>query len=203
MKNIPSLKELIYEFNNLPGVGLKTAERLAYFVLHSPRSYAYRLSESLKRVKELIHECPQCFAYTEDEFCSYCVNPLRQKNIICVVENPNDLWKIESSGVFNGLYHVLRGVISPLKNISASDLTMQALIHRVQGIDHKNKEVILAFNSDIEGETTSLYITKKLRSQDIKITRMAQGLPIGAHIDYTDEKTLGKALENRMEMELE
>lgn len=200
MKSVPTFKKLIHELNQLPGVGIRGAERLAYFILCSPKEYVNQLCSSLEKVKENIKECQCCFSYTEEDLCCYCRDPFREQSVICVVENPSDLWRIENSGVFRGLYHVLHGLISPLHKKEANDLTISFLLSRIQNHSLGVKEIILAFNSDIEGDTTALYITEQLQGKDIKITRLAQGVPIGGHIDHTDQRTLGKAIENRVKM---
>lgn len=179
---------------------MRTAERLAYYVLCSSKEDVSQFCSALEKVKQNIRECKHCFSYTEEDICYYCKHPLREKHVICVVENPSDLWRIEDSGVFKGLYHVLRGMISPLKNKGPEDLTLDSLFTRIKNLPDKIQEVILAFDSDLEGETTALYIMEQLKKTDIKVTRLAQGLPIGGHIDHTDERTLGKALENRLEV---
>lgn len=199
---IPSLRDLIKEFNKFPGLGLKTSERLAYFILQSQKKEVDQFCESLKAVKEKIRKCHQCFSFTEKkELCYFCDHPLRKKEMICVVENTSDLWKIESSGSFHGVYHVLHGLISPLKNITPKDLTIFPLLERLKTT---SSELILALNSDAEGETTALYITEQLKEMKmeakIRVTKMAQGLPFGALINYVDQRTLGKAMENRVEI---
>ena len=200
MKNLPSFKQLIHELNQWPGVGLRTAERLAYHILCSPKESVWKLRSALKKVKEDIRECKWCFSFTEEDICYYCRHPLREKHVICVVEDPGDLWRIEESGVFKGLYHVLRGMISPLKNKGPEDLTLSSLFSRLKSHPAPIEELILAFDSDLEGETTALYIMEQLKNTEVKVTRLAQGLPIGGHIDHTDERTLGKAIENRVQL---
>lgn len=197
LAKVPSLERLTLELTKLPGVGPKTAERLAYHILRSPEAYSEALREALLAVKTNIHECPKCFSYTEDELCRFCADPERTEEILCVIENPSDIPRIESSGAFMGRYHVLHGTISPLDGIGPEDIRLAPLIERSQnGV----KEVILALDADLEGDTTVLYIAKQLNPRDIKVTRIAHGIPIGGDIDYIDHRTLGRALENRIEL---
>ena len=194
---VPSLERLTHELTKLPGVGPKTAERLAYHVLRSPETYNEALREALLAVRENIHECPQCFSYTEEELCRFCADDERTNEVLCVVENPSDITRLESSGAFRGRYHVLHGSISPLDGIRPEDIRLAPLLERV---DKGVKEVILALDADLEGDTTVLYIAKQLNPRNIKVSRIAHGIPIGGDIDYIDHRTLGRALENRIEI---
>lgn len=205
IKNLPSFEKLVHQLSYLPGVGPKTAQRLAYHVLKSEDKYAADLSQSLLEVKANVKECPSCFSYTEnDGICHYCEDTHRNDEVICVVEDPSDISRIESSGVFKGRYHVLHGAISPLDGITPQDIKVQPLMDKVQrGIQEKGpliREVILALDADLEGDTTVLYLAKVLAEKDIKVTRIAHGVPIGGDIDYIDHRTLGRALENRVQV---
>lgn len=200
---VPSLEQLVLEFNKLPGIGPKTAQRLAYFVLRAPSEYANHLRGAIEAVKTQVKECPQCFSYTEGDLCHYCSDPHRQSDVLCVVEDPSDISRLESSQVFRGRYHVLHGAISPLDGISPQDLKIQALIDRIRASVQEErpiKEVILALDADLEGDTTVLYLAKILGQMNMKVTRIAHGVPIGGDIDYIDHRTLGRALENRIEL---
>lgn len=198
IQNVPSLDRLVGELSKLPGVGPKTAQRLAYHILKSPASYSQSLQESLLQISTAVRECPQCFTYTEEEsLCIQCKDSSRRNDLICVVEDPADIQRIDSSGAFQGRYHVLHGALSPLDGISPVDIRLEPLFKRIEsGV----KEIILALDADLEGDTTVLYIAKQLRDKDIKVTRIAHGIPIGGDIDYIDHRTLGRALENRVEL---
>jgi len=202
--NIPALEKLVHELNRLPGVGPKTAQRLAYFILKSKESFSTQLAESIQRVQSEVHTCTECFNYTDRIVCRYCEDPHRQSEVICLVEEPSDIVRIESSGAFRGRYHVLHGVISPLEGITAKDLKIPELIHKVedglQGLRPTIKEIIFAFDADLEGDTTALYLTKTLQGKGLKISRIAHGIPMGSDIDFIDDRTMGRALENRVEL---
>ncbi|MCM2280780.1 MAG: recombination mediator RecR [Bdellovibrionaceae bacterium] len=204
MFKIGSLEKLIHELNRLPGVGPKTAQRLAYFILRTPE-YSSQLRAALHQVEVMVHLCSQCFSYTDaDDLCRYCTDPNRRDDLLCVVEEPSDIARVEGSGVFRGRYHVLQGAISPLDNVSPQDLKIRELLERVDaglaGTKPKINEVILALDPDLEGDTTVLYLAKMLAPKDVKVTRIASGVPIGSDIDYVDDRTLGRALENRVEL---
>jgi recombination protein RecR len=204
LQKIPSLNQLVHELSRLPGIGPKTAQRLAYHLLRSPGEYVQGLRDALKAVKERIHDCPLCYAFTEEEeLCHFCSDPMRANDSICVVEDPSDIERIESSGVFRGRYHVLHGAISPLDGVSPQDLKIQALLDRLQpGPEGEREvtEVILALDADLEGDTTVLYLAKILKDMNIKTSRIAHGVPIGGDIDYIDYRTLGRAIENRVQV---
>ncbi len=212
IQNVPSLEKLVAELAKLPGVGPKTAGRLAYYILRSPAAYNDNLRAALERVKTSVHECPRCFSFTENEsLCHYCLDPSRTNDSICVVEDPADIARIDTSGVFRGRYHVLHGTLSPLDGVGPKDIRLEPLLQRVAHEDIC--EVILALDADLEGDTTALYIAKQLRehpqngsfgqhegSQKLRISRLAHGIPIGGDIDYIDFRTLGRALENRVDL---
>lgn len=204
MLNIPVLEKLVHELSRLPGIGPKTAQRLAYHVLRTEDNYSERLSEALLRVKAEIHQCPECFNYTDRDICRYCEDAHRNSESVCVVEEPADIMRIESSGAFRGRYHVLHGSISPLEGIGPKDLKIQELLNKIEdgikGTGPQIKEVILALDADLEGDTTILYIAKHLQGKGVKLSRIAHGVPIGSDIDFIDDRTMGRALENRVEL---
>lgn len=203
--NIPSLEKLVHELTRLPGIGSKTAQRLAYHLLKAPEEHNESLREALRQVKTNIRQCSGCFSYTEvDEDCDYCNDPGRLDSLICVVEDPADIWRIESSGAFKGKYHVLHGSISPLDGVAPEDLKIQALFDKVnEGLEGRRpqvEEVILALDADLEGDTTALYLAKILNEKKVRVSRIAHGVPIGGDIDFIDHRTLGRALENRVQL---
>lgn len=204
LQKIPSLNQLVHELSRLPGIGPKTAARLAYHLLRAPDDNVQALRDALQAVKQNIRECTECFAFTEEEdVCHFCKDMMRTQDSICVVEDPADIERIESSGVFRGRYHVLHGAISPLDGIGPGDLKIQALLDRLEpGPDGELRvtEVILALDADLEGDTTVLYLAKILKDMNIKTSRIAHGVPIGGDIDYIDYRTLGRAIENRVQV---
>jgi recombination protein RecR len=204
MLNIPALEKLVHELSRLPGVGPKTAQRLAYHILRSREDYTDRLSDALMRVRAEVHTCPRCFNYTDADLCRYCSDGHRQDDTLCVVEEPSDIMRIESSGAFRGRYHVLHGAISPLEGVRPEDLKIHELLNRVeQGLRGQApaiREIILALDADLEGDTTVLYLSKQLQGKSVKLSRIAHGVPIGSDIDFIDDRTMGRALENRVEL---
>lgn len=203
MLYIHSLEKLVHELSKLPGIGPKTAQRLAYHVLKSKDNYAENLSQSLLKVKAEVHTCPECFNYTDRDICKFCEDSRRKTETLCVVEEPSDVMRIESSGAFRGRYHILHGVISPLDGVSAKDLKIQELIGRIEQSQETVtpiKEVILALDADLEGDTTALYLAKVLQGHHVRISRIAHGIPIGSDIDYIDDRTMSRALENRVQL---
>lgn len=194
----PPVAALIEEFSKLPGVGVKTAQRLTFFILRSPTDQARRLAEAIMRVKESIVYCSRCFNITESDPCAICSNPNRDQEIICVVEEPLDVLALEKTGVYKGLYHVLHGALSPVEGIGPKDLRIDELLKRVR--EGNVREVILATNPNFEGEYTANYIQKELKLFDVHITGLARGLPIGGDLEYADEGTLSRAIEGRREM---
>ncbi len=194
---------LIEEFAKLPGIGPQAAQRLTFFILRSPADQARRLAEAITRVKESIIQCSICFNITETVPCAICSNPQRDRGAICVVEEPLDVLALEKTGVFKGLYHVLHGALSPVEGIGPRDLRIDELVARVReraGTDDAVREVILATNPNYEGDYTVAYIAPLLAQRDVKVTRLARGLPIGGDLEYADEGTLGRALEGRREV---
>ena len=193
-----SIKNLIESFKLLSGVGEKTAERFAFSILGMDEDNVEFFSDSLKAVKNKVHLCKKCNNLTENDYCYICSNEDRNKNVLCVVEDPKSVFLFERVGVFNGYYHVLDGLISPIDGINPEDIGLAKLLDRIKNEDFK--EIIFAFKPSIEGETTSLYIRKILRDLDIKITRLASGVPMGADIEYIDSLTLERALNDRKEV---
>ncbi len=190
-----SLERLIAVFTKLPGIGQKSAERLAMHILKSPKEDAAALCEAIIKVKETIGFCRNCYNLSEGEVCHICGDPARDRTTILVVEEPKDIMAIEKTGVYKGLYHVLLGAISPLDGIGPDELKIKDLARRVKA--EKIKEVIIATDADTEGETTALYISQLLKNQGVKTSRIAYGLPVGSHLEYADQATLARALEGR------
>ena len=193
----PPVAALIEEFSKLPGVGVKTAQRLTFFLLRSPADQARRLSEAIMRVKESIIYCSRCFNITEADPCLICSNTSRDQEMICVVEEPLDVLALEKTGVYKGLYHVLHGALSPVEGIGPKDLRIEELLKRVQG--GTVREIIMATNPNFEGEYTASYLQKELKPFSVKVTGLARGLPLGGDLEYSDEGTLSRALEGRRE----
>jgi recombination protein RecR len=199
MSNIAApVAALIEEFSKLPGVGVKTAQRLTFFVLRSPTDQARRLAEAIMRVKESIIYCSRCFNITETDPCLICSNPSRDQDVICVVEEPLDVLALEKTGVYKGLYHVLHGAISPVEGVGPKDLRIDELLQRVSS--GAVREIILATNPNFEGEYTANYILKELKPFNVRVTGLARGLPNGGDLEYADEGTLGRALDGRREL---
>ena len=194
-----SLKNLIESFKYLPGIGEKTAERLAFAVLEFDEDQCELFSQSLLDVKSKIKKCSICNTLTENDVCFVCSNNLRDNEILCVVDDTKSVFLFEKLGMFNGYYHVLDGLISPLDGVNPEDIGLNKLIERIS--KDKFKEIILAFKPSIEGETTALYIKKILSDMDVVVSRLASGLPIGADMEYVDKLTLERALIDRTEIE--
>ena len=199
MANVPvSLKKLMEHFAALPGVGRKSAQRLAFFVLDMPEEQAKDFADAILEAKKSIHNCKICQNLTDKEICDICASPQRDDSVICVVENPRDVMAIERLQEFNGKYHVLHGLISPLDGIGPDQIRIKELLLRLQETDVQ--EIIMATNSTIEGEATAMYISKLLKPLGIRVTRLAFGIPVGSELEYADNSTLNKALENRVTM---
>lgn len=192
------IMRLVHELSKLPGIGEKTATRLAIYILNSSNGYAAALAKTLLDMKQKIKPCSVCFNLSDKDPCSICSNTSRNTETICVVEDINDLAAIEKAGSFKGMYHVLHGVISPLKGIGPDDIRISELLKRI--IDSGIKEVIVATNPSVDGEATALYITKVLKPLGTKVTRIATGIPMGSDIEYIDGATLGMAIEGRREI---
>jgi len=190
-----SMQELIEHFKKMPGIGAKTAERMAFYVLKAPKDDMARFSSIIRKVKEDVRFCKKCGNLSESDICSICSDVRRDKSIVCVVEDPKDLILIEKSGRYKGTYHVLFGAIAPLDGIGPEELRIKELLSRIN--EDKVKEVILATNSNAEGETTALYLSKELKPLKVKISRIAYGIPVGGNLDYIDQATLIRAIEGR------
>lgn len=196
--NIVSLNELINQFSRLPGIGKKTAQRLAFSILEQPPERAKQFAEALITAREKIHFCKVCQSLTDLDVCPICSNPGRDKSVICVVEDPKDVMAFERTREFSGVYHVLHGVISPLDNVGPDDLKIKELMARLSNGDVK--EIIMATNPTVEGEATASYISRLVKPMGVRVTRLAYGVPVGADLEYADEYTLARALEGRNEI---
>ena len=193
-----ALQELADQFARLPGIGGKTAQRLAFHVLGLPMEQAQSFADAIMEAKRSIHTCPLCQNLTDREICPICDDDLRDHSVICVVAEPKDVIAMERSREFGGVYHVLHGVISPLNHVTQDDIKVKELLHRVATTDVR--EVIMATNPDTEGEATAMYISRLLRPMEIKVTRLAYGVPVGSQLEYADAVTLSRALEGRQEI---
>jgi len=193
-----SLARLVRELTRLPGIGEKTATRLALYVLRTDGEYAQSLAEAIVAVKHETRLCSRCFALTEADPCGVCVDPRRTGDVICVVEDPADLLAIERAGEFRGHYHVLHGALSPLDGVGPDDLKIRPLLERLRR--EVVQEVIVATNPTAEGEATALYLAKQVKPLGVRVTRIARGLPVGADLEYADALTVGRAIEGRQEM---
>lgn len=194
------IARLVDAFHRLPGIGPKSAQRLAYYVLRAPEEEARDLAEALMEVKRSVVLCTRCQNVTAENPCRICSDTGRERTIICVVEEPLDVVAIERTGGFHGLYHVLHGVISPADGVGPEDLKIAELLARIRDVDRDITEVIVATNPNLEGEATSMYLGRLLRPLGIRVTRLARGLPAGADLEYADDVTLGRALEFRQEV---
>lgn len=195
---VSPLQNLIDEFRKLPGIGSKTAQRLAYHVLNLPEEKAAKFANAIVDAKKKITYCKICQNFSDRDECSVCSNPARDKGVICVVENPRDVVQMEKTNEFKGTYHVLHGAISPMDNVGPDDIKIKELMSRVTG--GEVREVIMATNPNLEGETTAMYISKLLKPFGVKVTRIAHGVPVGGELEYADEITLAKALQWRIEL---
>lgn len=193
-----ALQELADQFARLPGIGGKTAQRLAFHVLGLPASEAQSFADAIMEAKRTVHTCPVCQNLTDRPVCPICEDDSRDRSVICVVAEPRDVIAMERSREFRGLYHVLHGVISPLNHVTQDDIRVKELLQRVAagGV----REIIMATNPDTEGEATAMYISRLLRPMEVKVTRLAYGVPVGSQLEYADEVTLSRALEGRQEM---
>ena len=193
-----AINRLIQELNKLPGVGPKSAQRLAYYLMRAPQEQATQLAEAILSIKQKIRLCSTCFNVTDSDPCVVCRNDQRNRSQVCVVEQPQDILAIEHTGVYKGLYHVLHGAISPTEGIGANDVRIKELTSRLQ--DGIVKELILATNTNLEGEQTAMYLNQLLSPLGISITRLARGLPFGTELEYADDATLTRALEGRQQL---
>jgi recombination protein RecR len=192
------LNRLVAQLAKLPGIGEKTAQRLAFHILRAPGEYAVDLSQAIREVKEKVHLCTRCFALTDTELCNFCRDTRRDERLLCVVESFADLMALERTREFKGRYHVLHGVLSPLEGIGPDQLRIKELLERLG--DGKAEEIILATNPDVEGEATALYLTRLLKPMGLRLSRIAQGLPMGGDMEFADQATLAKALSARRDV---
>lgn len=193
-----SVTKVISEFSKLPGIGRKSAERLAYHILRVSKAEALALSDAIRDVRENVHYCKACFNLAEEELCPVCLDPKRDQGLLCLVEQPRDLIALEQSGAYNGLYHVLLGRIAPLEGISADQLTLQQLVDRVR--EGKFREVIMATNPTVEGDGTALYVTNLLADYPVAVTRLARGITSGSVLEFTNKEILADALTGRQKL---
>ena len=193
-----SIENLTARLNRLPGIGIKTAQRLAYHILDLSAEDVEGLASAITEAKRRVHFCPVCGNFTEEELCSVCSDPKRDRSLICVVKDARDVSFMERMREFRGLYHVLGGTLSPMDGVGPDDIRISELVERVK--EGEVEEVVLATNPDVEGEATAAYIASKLRPMGVKITRIAHGIPIGGNLEFVDEVTLFKAMENRREL---
>ena len=198
MAQPPSMSRLIEQLTRLPGIGEKTATRMAFHILRADREYATLLAEAVLSVKNDTKLCSECFALTEVDPCRLCTDLERAGDVVCVVEEPADLLAVERAGSFHGRYHVLHGTLAPLDGIGPDDLKIQPLLVRIQQRDVR--EVIVATNPTVEGEATAIYLAKLLKPLGVRVTRIAHGIPVGGDLEYTDVMTVGRALDGRREM---
>lgn len=196
--NVAPLSKLIEQFERLPGIGSKTAQRLAYYVLNMPKEQAQEFSLAITEAHEKIRYCEVCCNFSEGELCPVCKSATRDKSVICVVETPRDAIALENTHEYDGVYHVLHGAISPLNGIGPDQLYIKQLLSRLN--DDTVKEIIMATNPTVEGEATAMYISRLLKPMGIKVTRLAYGIPVGGDLEYADEVTLARALEGRNEL---
>lgn len=193
-----AIQKLLDELERLPGIGPKSAQRIAYWILNEDRVDATRLAQAIIEVKDTVHFCSRCFNYAQDELCDICASSKRDQNTICVVSEPRDIPPIERTGTFSGVYHVLGGALSPLEGIGPDDLHIAELLARLN--NPSVAEVILATNPNIEGETTASYLARLIKPLGVKVSRLASGLPVGGDLEFADEVTLGRAIEARREL---
>jgi len=193
-----AIQKLLDELERLPGIGPKSAQRIAYWILNQDRLDAVRLAQAIIEVKDTVHFCARCFNYAQEELCDICASQKRDQTTICVVSEPRDIPPIERTGSFSGVYHVLGGALSPLEGIGPDDLHIAELLGRLN--DPAIKEVILATNPNIEGETTASYLARLIKPLGLKVSRLASGLPVGGDLEFADEVTLGRAIEARREL---
>ncbi len=195
MQSAPVIQKLLDELERLPGVGPKSAQRIAYWILNTDRAGALRLAQSIIEVKDTVRFCSRCFNYAEEDECDICRNPSRDTSLLCVVSEPRDIPPIERTAVFSGVYHVLGGALSPMEGIGPDDLHIAELMRRLSSEDIR--EVVIATNPNVEGETTAAYLARLIKPLGVKVTRLASGLPVGGDLEFADEVTLGRALEAR------
>ena len=198
MQRSESMERVLEEFEKLPGIGPKSAQRIVFWLLNHDDESAFRLAEAIEDVKRSVHFCSRCFNYAEGDLCGICSDPERDASTICVVEEPRDVISIERTGRYRGLYHVLGGVISPMDGVGPESLRIKELISRLS--DETVSEVLIATNSNVEGETTATYLSRLMKPLGVRVTRLASGLPVGSDLEFADEVTLGRAIEARREL---
>ena len=198
MSHISPLSKLIDSFRGLPGIGQKLAVKLAYYIVECDGAQVERFVNAIREAKANIRLCPICCNFTDQNVCKYCDSEYRDKSIICVVEQPRDVMSFERTKEYRGMYHVLHGALSPLSGVTPADIRLQELLVRLK--DDAVKEIVMATNPNVEGEATAMYVSRLLKPLGIRVTRIAHGLPVGADIEFADEVTLAKALENRRDM---
>ena len=192
------IARLVEELKRLPGIGQKTAQRLAFFILRASRDDAFALADAIRGAKENIRECSVCNNITDIDPCLYCTNPARSGKIICVVEGPNDIMAVEKTRQYNGMYHILGGALAPLSGVGPEQLKIKSLLERLRG--GAVEEIILATSPTTEGEATAVYISKLIKPLGVRVTRIAMGIPVGSDLEYADEVTMSKAMEGRREL---
>ncbi len=195
MESAPAIQKLLDELERLPGIGPKSAQRIAYWMLNTDRETVLRLADAIVEVKNSVHFCSRCFNYAEADLCDICASPRRDTSVICVVSEPRDIAAIERTAAFSGVYHVLGGALSPIDGIGPDDLRIAELLKRLA--DGSVTEVVLATNPNVEGETTAAYLARLIKPLGITVTRLASGLPVGGDLEFADEVTLGRAIESR------
>ena len=198
MNTSPAIQTLLDELERLPGIGPKSAQRIAYWMLNTDAEITTRLADAIVEVKRTVHFCSECFNYAQDDLCEICASSKRDASVICVVSEPRDIPPLERTGVYFGKYHVLGGALSPMEGIGPDQLRVQELLARLS--DPNIKEVVLATNPNVEGETTASYLARLIKPLGIIVTRLASGLPVGGDLEYADEVTLGRALELRRDL---
>ena len=198
MNSAPALQKLLDELERLPGIGAKSAQRIAYWMMNTDSATVLRLADAITEVKNTVHFCSRCFNYAEAELCDICQSDERDDSVICVVGEPRDIAAIERTGAFAGMYHVLGGELAPMDGIGPDDLHIAELMRRLSSEDVR--EVVLATNPNVEGETTAAYIARLVKPLGVKVTRLASGMPVGGELDFVDEVTLSRAIEARREL---
>ncbi len=198
MNNAPALQKLLDELERLPGVGAKSAQRIAYWMMNTDSATVLRLSDAIREVKQTVHFCRRCFNYAEEDYCELCQSPKRDTTTVCVVSEPRDIAAIERTGAYHGLYHVLGGELAPMDGIGPDELHIAELMRRLGS--EEIEEIILATNPNVEGETTASYIARLVKPLGVGVSRLASGMPVGGELDYVDEITLARAIEARREI---
>ncbi len=198
MQSAPALQKLLDELERLPGIGAKSAQRIAYWMMNTDGATVLRLADAIVEVKNTVHFCDRCFNYAEGDLCEICLSDRRDAGVICVVAEPRDIAAIERTGAFSGLYHVLGGELAPMDGIGPDELRIADLLRRLSSEDVR--EIILATNPNVEGETTAAYIARLVKPLGITVSRLASGMPVGGELDFVDEVTLSRAIEARREL---